>query len=202
MEVNAQEPLRILQKLILEVQQIVESDKMFSGTETPPPSSREESCSVEVKIVEKSFFLDAVEQAAGEAEAVIENYWNLLRTAETYWVGVSSNSFDKQLGEFLNNNFDRVYPSVRQSKSINKISNELFSFRKLEFYNLSEFKNYFATMIDNQIAQVCYARALTLQRNFIPTEMTLSAYKRGLLPFGWEWGETDSLLCIKTSDLL
>jgi hypothetical protein len=99
----------------------------------------------------------------------------------------------KQTSDFITNLVQITDSCLPIEKFVNQISQN-----KLSHESQINLHSHVTITVSRYLTAIIEARVLTLSKRFIQTELLLEAYKTGLYPFGWEFGEgaePQSLLC-------
>jgi hypothetical protein len=72
--------------------------------------------------------------------------------------------------------------------------------RKIKKEDIFLYKNHVIVTVARHVAAIVQMRTITLSRRFIPLELILDAYRKGLYPFGWSLKD-NTIYCLNPDTL-
>ncbi len=101
------------------------------------------------------------------------------------------------ISDFQYSKFEKIDRLVTNSDRVHTFAKSVAAAEYLSNDPENTWSHILTTML-NHLNTVMSSRTILLSRRFAPVETLFNAYKDGLFPFGWVWGDADSEIKIDT----
>jgi hypothetical protein len=186
--------LNILMPLLEEVRTVFTSDNFLSGYDPPEPIIRmcdEEEFRCQIKDLD---FYHYCILSANENTPYTEMDSRLIEyTGEIFYS--LGNYSTQQFKEFITNFRSSITDITDHNPKLFALVENIIKNKKIEKGDIIAYKNHVIVTVARHVAAIIQMRTITLSRRFIPLELILDAYRKGLYPFGWSFKD-NTIYCL------